>query len=119
MTDPDLRRFVVVTLAFVSIAGCRAADVYWRGDPARDAETAKARGDYGPIALREGDSLIVPGFPDSLREINMNFGRLDSVTLGSIAAGQRDSVIKYVATYNAPNFQEVLRVRAAHRRPPR
>jgi len=119
MTRPDLRRFVAVTLAVVSIAACRATDAYWRGDPTRDAEAAKARGEYGPIALRDGDRLIVPGFPDSLRDVNMNFDRIDSLTLGRVGAGQRDSVIKYVATYNTPIFQGVLRFRATHPRPPR
>ena len=119
MTRPDLRRFVAVTLAVVTIAACRATDAYWLGDPTRDADAAKARGEYGSIALRDGDRLIVPGFPDSLREVNMNFGRVDSLTLGSVGAAQRDSVIKYVATYNTPIFQGVLRLRAAHPRQPR
>lgn len=112
-------RFMAVTLAVVCVAACRGTDAYWRGDPARDAEAAKARGEYGPIALRDGDKLVLPGWPDSLREVNMNFGRLDSLTLGRVSAAQRDSVIKYVAAYNTPIFQAVLRDIAAHPKPPR
>jgi hypothetical protein len=112
-------RFAAVALAFFGVAACRGTDAYWRGDPARDAEAANARGEYGPIALRDGDKLVLPGWPDSLREVNMDFGRLDSLTLGRVGAAQRDSVIKYVAAYNTPIFQAILRHIAAHPKPPR
>ncbi len=116
-----MRARVLAILALPLLPACRGTNAYWRGDPARDVEAAKTRGDYGPIALRDGDSLIIPGVPDSLRKanLNMNVGRIDSVTLSQVGPGQRDSVLGYAATYNAPIFQEVLRVRARARGAPR
>lgn len=112
---------LAMTAAMVALAACGSRTAYWRGDPTRDAAAASARGEYAPIALRDGDSLLVPGLPDSLRgvSLNMTMGRIDSVTLASVRPAQRDSVIRYAATYNAPIFQGILRHRATHLRPPR
>ena len=108
---------LAISVAILSLFACGRESAYWRGNPTRDATAAQDRSDFGPIALRDGDSLLMPGLPDSLRgmNLNMNFGRIDSVTLARVGAAQRDSVITYVAAYNAPIFQAVLRARA--RRP--
>ena len=107
---------LAISVAILSLFACRES-AYWRGNPTRDAAAAQDRSDFGPIALRDGDSLLMPGLPDSLRGMNLNmtFGLIDSVTLARVGAAQRDSVITYVAAYNAPIFQAVLRARA--RRP--
>jgi hypothetical protein len=117
MTCVPVARSLAITGAILSLCACGRESAYWRGNPSRDAAAAEDRGESGPIALREGDSLIVPGLPDSLRGMNLNmtFGRIDSVTLATVATAQRDSVITYVAAYNGPIFQAVLRARA--RRP--
>ena len=112
-------RSVAISLTVVGLVACSSTNAYWRGDPARDAEAAKTRGEFGPIALQDTDSLIVPGLPDSLRGINMNLPRIDSVTLSRVRGAQRDSVLAYAAAYNGPIFQEVLRLRARSPRPPR
>ena len=112
-------RTVAILLVLVSLAACSSTNAYWRGDPARDAEAAKARGEYVLIALQDADSLILPGLPDSLSGINMDVPRIDSVTLGKVRGAQRDSVLAYAAAYNGPIFQEVLRLRARSPRPPR
>ena len=120
MTSKPIRGSAVA-VAMLALVACSSNGAYWRGDPARDAQAAKTRGEYAPIALQDGDSLLVPGLPDSMRglNINMSMGRIDSVTLAKVRAAQRDSVIAYAAAYNAPIFQEVLRRRANFPRAPR
>ena len=117
----SVSRFLAITVAMLSLFACGRESAYWRGDPSRDAAAAQAGPEYGPIALRDGDSLLVPGLPDSLRgvSLNMNFGRIDSITLARVGTAQRDSVIRYAAAYNAPMFQAILRARARSPRPSR
>ena len=121
MLRTPVHGFLAITVAMLSLSACGGESAYWRGDPSRDAAAAQARGEDGPIALRDGDRLLIPGLPDSLRgmDLNMTFGRIDSITLARVGAAQRDSVITYVAAYNAPIFQGVLRARARFRRPSR
>src|SRR5437762_10100608 len=45
-----MRAGVLAILALPLLPACRGTNAYWRGDPARDVEAAKTRGDYGPIA---------------------------------------------------------------------